>query len=580
MSLDSLLSKKYKEMAGYYNIVNISNNTLLEGAVTCLSALYVTGASIFNGNVTVGNDLFLSNNLNISDNLNVTNDVRCTDDCSCYNLTNVNDIRVLGSFYITNSLDSSNLQINNAHFHNNLNVSNGMNIDNLLTTDTINAGSNSLDFIADNIVIGSTTSIVNISGTVVNVINSDIIANNKLIELNSNPLTNGGGSGIEILGTSGNGYIKLLPDASRFIVKLPTDPGFKYITTLDTTNSINVSGYTFFKESVSVNSSIDILNSITFNNEANLNSNIFVSNTSLFNDNLTITGDLVVSGNSVFNNNITCTGNLTVNNETNANNAIFNSNTDILGSVNFNNNCTINSKLNLNGTSDFNNNLSTSESIYITNNTICNNNITVNTNLEIIGNMDILNDCNITSDLNVNGNSIHTNSVSINSIMNINSNAQFNNNLSIGTDTNNKFTISNNFVCPLREFEKNSLAALNNVPLWGFYRTGGIVKVRLDVVAPVIDLLGINTINASFANNIVEPGVTSTDNIDSDIIPYMLSIEGNNITNPLIEPFAITTTNMIVPNTDSLNVGTYTITYIATDVIGNETRETRTLNVI
>ena len=51
--VDTLLSTKYKEMLGYYNIINVNNNTILTGDTTILSSLNTKNESIFNKSVSI-----------------------------------------------------------------------------------------------------------------------------------------------------------------------------------------------------------------------------------------------------------------------------------------------------------------------------------------------------------------------------------------------------------------------------------------------------------------------------------------------------------------------------------------------
>ena len=81
----------------------------------------------------------------------------------------------------------------------------------------------------------------------------------------------------------------------------------------------------------------------------------------------------------------------------------------------------------------------------------------------------------------------------------------------------------------------------------------------VDIIGPVIELQGDNPYSMYLNGTYSEPGYTTTDNIDGEI-------DVNNVT---------TTDNI-----DASTVGTYTITYTATDSAGNEGTAIRTVNIV
>ena len=90
-----------------------------------------------------------------------------------------------------------------------------------------------------------------------------------------------------------------------------------------------------------------------------------------------------------------------------------------------------------------------------------------------------------------------------------------------------KYIIVANVLC-----DRNNTDAVNNgVPLWGFYRTGGIIKIRIDNISPTIILSGLSTIYLDTGNNYIDQGVSVTDNLNANVIPYITSIN-NGITEP------------------------------------------------
>tara|TARA_Y100000766_G_scaffold183689_1_gene157659 strand:- start:83 stop:2806 length:2724 start_codon:yes stop_codon:yes gene_type:complete len=84
----------------------------------------------------------------------------------------------------------------------------------------------------------------------------------------------------------------------------------------------------------------------------------------------------------------------------------------------------------------------------------------------------------------------------------------------------------------------------------------GIISVIEDTTAPTITVLGDNPMVIEAGSDFTDPGVTATDLIDVDV--------------------EITTTGTV----DTSTVGSYTITYTATDDSGNTSTETRVVNVV
>jgi len=576
---DKLLSKKYKEMAGYYNILNVSNNTILEGNVTFLSSLYVSKNSTFFNKVTTLTNLNVLGNSIINNNLTVGTLLNADDCIVNKNFNNSGDTYVIGSLFANGGVNTSYFNLQNSNFYKILNVNCESNITGNLYAETIYISSQSININGKKINIGTTNSVINLNGTSLYIINNNILCNDKLITVNNNPTNNGGDCGIQILGISGNGFIKTLPSADRFIIKAPYDDNFKYLTTLDVNNNLKVSGYSLFKESVTINSSLDVLSDITYQDNTEINLNLYVSNVTTFSDNITMMGNINVGGKLTYEGIVTSLGNLYVNGDTVFNDMDINSNVLVLGSVYIVNSSTFNSTLNLYGNSIFNDNVTINSTIYISNNSNINGNTTINSNLNIVGNATINGDCDIQSNLIVYGNNNHNNNVTINSNIVIGGDTIIDNNIITGVNNSSIFNISGTLVCPLREFESNSFAALNNVPVYGFYRTGGVVKIRLDVIPPVIDLNNITNTNIIYNSIYTDPGVYVTDNYDDNIIPYIISIENNNVPNIISSPIPATGPTEIV-GTNLLEVGVYYIIYNASDIVGNTTSINRTLNIV
>ena len=344
-------------------------------------------------------------------------------------------------------------------------------------------------------------------------------------------------------------------------------------------NNLNISGNSIISNNITTNN-LNILQNTINNNSITFLSNLYVSNNSIFKNlypinilsvsgntilqgNTTINSSLYVSNNSLFNNNISIISNLYV-----SNNSLFNiiyanqlniSNTSI-----FNNAVTTNS-LFISSNTIFNNNLYINN-LYTSSNSILNNNLTVNSNLNI-SSISIFNNTTINSNLNISNNSIINNNVSANTFY-ISGNTNINNNLLVNNVTTNatltisgittlfNINILGELISTLPTYDTNSAAAAAGIPLWGFYRTGGILKIMTDVIAPIITLNGSSSISVSQGLAYTELGATAIDYFNNSIIP------------------------IISGSVNTSTIGLYTITYTATDSYGNISVVTRIVNVI
>jgi hypothetical protein len=129
--------------------------------------------------------------------------------------------------------------------------------------------------------------------------------------------------------------------------------------------------------------------------------------------------------------------------------------------------------------------------------------------------------------------------------LNVNNNLTFNN-----------LNISGYTVCPLPEYPDNTTAAVGGIPYWGLYRTGGLVKIRLDIITPVAILNGTNLINLYIGDTFIDPGATITDNLNEVI------------------------NTKITGTVDTNTAGTYNLIYYGIDSYNNYSNNvTRTVNV-
>ena len=147
-------------------------------------------------------------------------------------------------------------------------------------------------------------------------------------------------------------------------------------------------------------------------------------------------------------------------------------------------------------------------------------------------------------------------------------------NLSLNIKSN--LYILSNIISQLPNYKDNASAVLGGVPLWGFYRTGGVLKIRLNDVPPNIMLIGSNTINISYGIMYIDPGVVASSIIDGQIIPNLISIIDNNNNNILVNTIPINGPTII---SNLLPVDQYILTYKATDNAGNYTTIIRNLIV-
>jgi hypothetical protein len=282
-------------------------------------------------------------------------------------------------------------------------------------------------------------------------------------------------------------------------------------------------------------------------------------------------GSLFISGTTILNNSNISTSSLLVSGTTN-----------ILGTTNIYN------YFNISGYSLLQLNSISNPSIFnVSGSSLFNNGIT-NLSYLNVSSYCILNNLTLNSSLNVLGNSIFNNNVSIKSSLNITGNTNINNslisnnltivsNLNISGTTNivSNFNILNNIIGTLPEYFDNTSAIIGGVPLWGFYRTGGIIKVRLNEIPPIMTLIGNTIISLSVGTTYSDPGVTSLAIDDGYITVNLISfiLNSNNYISSNIIINGITS----ILGTNTLSNGTYILTYQSTDSSGNTSFITRTV---
>ena len=333
-------------------------------------------------------------------------------------------------------------------------------------------------------------------------------------------------------------------------------------------NDINISGNNILIESKTFNTFNLTVgnslygNSIISNYLSNL-SNMSVSAMSYINyitvgSNLTILKSL--TGNTIQSTDLNVSGISIIGFITNFNNLVVS--TAIL-----NNNVTINSSMNIN------NNLRTINLTVLNN--LCvsqTSSIGLNfTNLSILYNTGatIISNSIITNNLNINNSIFVANSTLSTQRMTI-----INNLFATQYSFINNLTSSSTIILNIPDYPDNITAANNGIPLWGYYRTGGILKIRTNIISPSISLLGSQTLSLLQGMNYTEPGVIASDYFNNSLTPTVSAIyysSYNYLNN--------TNFSNLITSFNNLLVGNHTITYNATDSYNNITSINRFISV-
>ena len=580
-SLEIQLQDIYEKLVGLNAFDNISNNTLIKANISINSYLYVSSTAVLNNNVTINSNLNVLGNMNVNNSATIISSLFVSNNSIINNNLICNsNMFVSGNTNIKNNLIvSGNTILNNAiTINSSLNVSGITQLNQGLITNNIGALNNSLSFYANNIYLGTTNSIIYFQGSTTYIASSQLLLFNKIISLNSISTSSGidigNDAGIEILGTSGVGYIKTTSDASKFIIQSPLVSAISYIAIQDMNNNINISGSAFFN-SVSILSSLTVSGVSTIYNISGLSS-LIVNNNSFFNGTVSSNGLLNVSGDTIITGNNSILGNINVSNITIFNgpttilsdlnvlgNVICQGNTTILGLLNVSNNSilqgstTILSNLNSLGLNIFNGLVSVNSNLYISADSIFNNKVSIN------------------SSLYVSGNSIINNSLSINSNINISGPLIINSNITFCSTVN----LNGSILLPLSHYIDNTTAKNNGIPIYGFYRTGGIVKVRLNDVPPTITLNGNSTISINYGSAYTDLGITVTSLAYTNLYGYIYGI-GSGTTNIITNQILVSGTSTLITQPSSLTAGSYLVSYNATDPDGLIGYTTRNLTVL
>jgi len=574
-TLDQTLIQKYKQMVGFGNIQNISNNTTLFGNTTISSNLFVTNNAIFYSNTSIGSNILVSSNTNILGNVSINNLLTVSGNTIINGNTSIlsnlyisNNSNIYGNLIVnSNSIFTSNVTMNSSLY-----ISSNAYLQNSINLTTIQPITNTLNINGNIINIGNSNSIIKIIGSSNYVASNNLNISDKVVSLNLNASTASGFdignlSGIEILGTNGNGYIRTDITATRFEIKPPLNNS-GYITILDLNNNLSISRTAIFQNNITNLSSLNILGNsnikgfTTINNNLNVSNDIIIQGSITINSNLFISNNSIIQGLTTMNSNLNISGNsLLLGTATILSNLLISTNTII------NNNLTIYSLLNISNNLLINNNTSINSSLYISTNAIINGSSSINNSLTVFGNT-ILNNVSITSNLYISNNTTINGNVSYNSNLNISGNTIIQGNTTVGS----YFTLLGQMIMNLNEYSDNATAKLGGIPIWGFYRTGGIIKIRLNDTLPIITLNGQLAVNVNVGIAYNDPGASALD-YSNTLIPVYFSI--NNGSSILISGLST-----LITQTSTLIVGSYTATYTATDNTGLVGLNYRTINII
>ena len=578
--IDANLTVKHKNMVGFKNITtDTAKGLTFSTKVSINSNLFICGNSILNnlsinsnlyilGSAVMNNNTTLKSVLNIAGPVNINGFVSINSSLNILGNTNINNnLLVKGStIYNGSVVHSSNMYVSNfTTFQNGINVNN-------ITGTTININSSTIN-------IGNPNSMVFINGSTNSLASSELVINNKLIALNVNS-TNfqgtdlGSSSGIQIMGTNSSGFIMTTSNASRYQIKTPLiGSPTNYITIQDLNNNLIISGNSTLIGAVSVISDIlvsggSILNTYTsINNSLNI-SGLTTMNSSFFNN------SLIINGSTTFNNICSMLSSLNVNGLTNINNLIsINSSLNISGSAIFKNNTSVKSMLNISDITNFNNSISINGSLNVSSFTIINGIISINSYLNITGSTNIIGNSTINSRLFVSNTSIFNNATTFKSSLTISGSSMFND-----VSIKSNLGIFGQLISALPNYNLNIDAKNGGVPVWGWYRTGGVIKIRLNDIPPTVYLSGSTSLSI-YLGSYTDPGAYAIDYFNNYNLVYLTSILSGS-SNLLTSNILITGISTLITQTSILPAGSYTTTYRATDSSNNYGYNYRTLKII
>jgi len=580
-TLDNILTESYKNMIGVVDIYNLSGDSIFKESLTLNSYLYVSGITNFNKDITMNTSLCISGTSNLQGNITTLNNLNVINTSLLIsNITLMSNINVLNTMNSNNKLSVfGNSIMNYVSMNSNLVISGSSIFNESINTSYIN-NNNNITFDSNNIYIGNPTSIVNIMGNVNYIESNELKIIDKVLSLNLNlqnlsPTDNGYYSGIEIIGTGGTGFIRTALNPTRYEIKAPQELQTNYLLTLDSNNLLNVSGTAILRNNVSLLSNINV-SGVALIPNMTINKNLNVSGYTIINNNVSCTNSLNVSGNSLFINMITMNSKLNTIGYSILNNISEFSTLNVSGNSLLMNYTLLNNKLNISGDTIFANNTTLLNSFNISGNTIFQGYTSLLTNLILSGNSNLVNNTSINTNLYISGYTNMLGSTSIRSSLFISSNTILNSNVTI----NSKLNIKGKKNIITKNYQNNLSAKNDGVPIWGWYRTGGVLKIRLEDIPPTILLFGSSTtVTASSSMPYVEMGGKVNDNMDPSISMtlYIKSILFNGTTELLTNKIL---TSDIYSYINYVPGTYYIVTYTASDSSGNSSSITRTIQIV
>jgi len=570
-SLDIIFNDTYKTMFGVDTLnTDSSSNTIFKEDLTINSNLYISGKSYFNNSLICNSDINISNISILQGNTTFLSTLNVSSNSIFNNNAYINNINILNNTIINNNLtiNKNTILTNNVTQNNNLNTLGISKFENSIITSHISSG-NTLNIMASIINIGNNinNSIISIKGTTTYFATTELKLEDKILTLNLNsadasPADIGYSSGIEFLGTRGSGFLKTTNDALRYLIKAPINNVSNYISMLDINNNLIISGNTNLNNTVTLLSSLNIssntniINNLTILSNLNVSGNTIVNSPSDINNNLNVLDKTKIIGNINIPLNFTNLGNSLI-----AGNTTLMTNLNVINNSNF---CrvTLNSTINISGNSNL------QGSTFLTTLNISNNSNllgpnTLNSNLVISG-YSILSNSYVNNNLNISDNSI-INNISLNNSLYISSNSIFLGNVTI----NSLIYLAGSINNKLYHYIDNTSAKNGGIPIFGLYRIGGVVSVRLNDTPPTVYLSGSSQISINVGTILTDPGSYAIDYYSNTNSVYLISFLNSTKNNLLNNNILILGTSTLINLTSSFPVGNYTATYSATDSNGN-----------
>jgi UDP-3-O-[3-hydroxymyristoyl] glucosamine N-acyltransferase len=574
LSTDDRLTLMYKTMFGVNNIDNTSGNTTFQGNTNVALHLDVFKNGLFVNNTTISSSLYVSYNSYLQNDSTINSSLFISGNTILFNDSTIgSNLNINGNTIVNNNLNVNGNSIlnNSVTVLSSLNISGNAVFNNNIITNNLSSINNYININSNTINIGSPSSKIQMIGSSLTIATNELDLSDRVLLLNINsddiaPFDNGGSSGIEIIGQQGNGFIQTTPDGLKFQIKAPLDSNINYInTTQSSDESFSISGNATLYQSSTFCSNIYVSSYTTFEGNTLILSEFNVSGNSLLQGSSTVNGSLFVSGNTLLLGSTTFNSSLFINNTTNINGSTtIDSTLLISGNTNIGGQITILSFLNTAGNAIVYGNITVNSFLNVSGSTIFNGQTSILSSINIKDDTNIMQNSNIFGSINISGNTIINNTTTINSSLVVSGTTSLFGNITLGSN----FSVYGNIINKMPEYQTNSQAKAGGIPLWGLYRTGGIVKICLDDVPPTINLSGPSTVSISLGNSYNDQGVIALD-YENNILPVYMTYLGTGSTNIISSSILVTGTSTLVTGTSVLSYGNYTITYSATDNIGN-----------